>query len=573
MENFQGPAPRETQDRRTLLDRILDTPNLQHVVPRLQPELLHRVIQSCGLEDCGELVVLATPEQLTRIFDLDLWRSAQPGMDEQFDADRFGVWLEVLADFGAGMAAQKLTEMDADLVIVGLAQHARVFDCAVVTPYRTTDGVESTGIREPDHGIASEVGGYRLFAKRTDSWEAIVAILISLDAEHPDYFHQVMRGCRALSNSGRELDELDNLLAEKDQIMFDLALDRERRRDEKGYVPPAQARAFLEMSRRLWLESDTMPPANPVALAYLRSLTTAAHSPPRVLSPSKGPTPEDPLQAAAALADLLLEAGIIAQQPRALLNGSQDQTADHTGALRRIRTHMQVVSDRDHAAYARRSEELTYVANTIMAGCALQGRPFTAQEASDAAVAVCNLGLENWPPLWIAPRSARPTGRSLKTRSTSPIGRSLKKKPLPDDFLVNHDLLTVFQVGWMVLHKDVCLYAAERLLEVLAGLRCDDRNVQTGLDALRIELSKCCRVGMPWCARESLDVIAILDMPAWMALLGLIDECPVLHAALDASRNPRTRSVSASAFEFISENSQIASIREFMESLPETLRP
>jgi len=78
---------------------------------------------------------------------------------------------------------------------------------------------------------------------------------------------------------------------------------------------------------------------------------------------------------------------------------------------------------------------------------------------------------------------------------------------------------------------------------------------------------------MPWRARESLDVIAIIDMPAWMALLGLIDECPVLHAALGASRNPRTHSVSASAFEFISENSQIASIREFMESLPETLRP
>ena len=121
--------------------------------------------------------------------------------------------------------------------------------------------------------------------------------------------------------------------------------------------------------------------------------------------------------------------------------------------------------------------------------------------------------------------------------------------------------------------KDVCIYAAGRLLEVLAGLRCDDRNAQTGLDALRIELSTCCRAGMPWRARESLDVIAILDMPAWMALLGLIDECPVLHAALGASRNPRTHSVSASASEFISENSQIASIREFMESLPETLRP
>ena len=42
----------------------------------------------------------ATPEQLTSVLDLDLWRHAQPGRDEQFDADRFGEWLEVLVDTG-----------------------------------------------------------------------------------------------------------------------------------------------------------------------------------------------------------------------------------------------------------------------------------------------------------------------------------------------------------------------------------------------------------------------------------------------------------------------------------------
>src|SRR5262245_14614991 len=168
---------RRSDDGR-LLARILDTPHLERVVPRLQPELLHRVIQSCGLEDCGELVALATPAQLTRILDLDLWRPAQPGMDEQFDADRFGVWLEVLAELGPDTGAHKLAEMEADLVIAGLAPHARVFDRAAVTPYRTTDGVEVAPAREPDHGVVYEVGGYRLVAKRTDSWEAILAILI-----------------------------------------------------------------------------------------------------------------------------------------------------------------------------------------------------------------------------------------------------------------------------------------------------------------------------------------------------------------------------------------------------------
>jgi hypothetical protein len=242
------------------------------------------------------------------------------------------------------------------------------------------------------------------------------------------------------------------------------------------------------------------------------------------------------------LTDVLLKAGIIAQPPRALLNGSQDQKA----GLRRIRAHMQFVLERDLAAYVRRNEELTYAANSIMSGCS---RPFTAQEAWDAAAAVCNLGLENWPPQWSS------------------------VKGLPDDFLVDHDLVTVFQVGWTVLHKDVGMYAAERLLKVLAGIRCNDRDTQTDIDALRMELSTCWRAGTPWRAQDALEVIAILDMPAWTALLGLIAECPVRHAALSGSRKPGTRSVSASAFEFISENSQIVSIREFLHSLPETLRP
>src|SRR5690349_20593147 len=101
-----NPAPLVSRDQRRLLDRILDTPHLAQVVPRLKPELLHRVVQSCGLEDSVELVALMTPDQLARIFDLDLWHADQPGLDEQFDADRFGVWLEVLVESGATVVAQ-----------------------------------------------------------------------------------------------------------------------------------------------------------------------------------------------------------------------------------------------------------------------------------------------------------------------------------------------------------------------------------------------------------------------------------------------------------------------------------
>jgi hypothetical protein len=133
MKKVNAPARRQQPDGRTALDRILGTPHPERVVREMPPDLLHRVIQTCGLEDCGELVLLATPEQLTRIFDLDLWRSAQAGMDEEFDADRFGLWFEVLAECGPRRAAQKKANMDWEPVIAGLAQHVRLLDGAVVT--------------------------------------------------------------------------------------------------------------------------------------------------------------------------------------------------------------------------------------------------------------------------------------------------------------------------------------------------------------------------------------------------------------------------------------------------------
>jgi hypothetical protein len=219
---------------------------------------------------------------------------------------------------------------------------------------------------------------------------------------------------------------------------------------------------------------------------------------------------------------------------------------------------MRFLFDRDYGVYSARSEELAYLANTIIAGYSIQVRPFKPQEASDAAVAVCNLGLENWPVHWLQPNARN--GSSAVEAATW----------LPDDFLIGHDLVSVFQVGWTILHG-VSMYTAERLIGVLSQLRCEDWEIQTGLDALRIEMAKHRQAGAPWRARDALEVIAILDMLAWAALLGLIDECPVIHAGMGASQDPRIGAVSASAFEFISGNSQIACVHEFMNSLPETL--
>ena len=507
-----------SNSRDVFLERILTAPHLAQAVPRLQPEVLHRVIQHYGLEDCGALVALATPGQLERLFDLDLWRQAAPGRDEQFDADRFGTWLEVMVDASASNAAATLAAMPIDLIAAALMQHVRVFDNAAVAPYITLDGQEVSPTFSGD-GARCEVGGYVVGAKRTGSWEAITAVLIALADAHGTYFNQLMRQCCRQSNSRPEVDGLDDLLTTNEQAMFDEALDRETRRDAQGYVTPAQARAFLQSSRRIDRRQSAMPPRDPVTNAYLRAIDR------------EEPAEETPIEAVVALVDLLREAGVMPQRRRPLLEGSQAPAR-----LVRIRTLLDFVHDHDADAYATRDAELAYLANVIAAGVTIQARSLTPEEASNAAMAVCNLGLENWPAHW-----------------------------------QQDDLVRVFQVGWTVLHEDVCMYAADTLIGVLASIHSASAETQAALENLRLKLIKYSRAGSPWDARDDLDVLAILDTPAWAALLGLIDQLPTLHAALVATVTGATRQIDPAAFEFISDNAQIQTVRDFMQLLPSRL--
>src|SRR5262249_25095569 len=210
-------------------------------------------------------------QQLQRIFDLDLWRASKPGLDDQFDADRFAIWLDVLMESGASVAAHKVAAMDSDLVIAALAQHMRVFDGAAVSAFQTLDG-ELIERRRASDEPTCEIGGYLLEATRTGSWDSIVALLLALDEEHADYFHRVMRACVRLSNSGFERDGLDDLPDDRAQDMFDLSIDRDERREKHGYVTPAQARAFLHSARRMSLGDAAAPAASPLARAYFREI-------------------------------------------------------------------------------------------------------------------------------------------------------------------------------------------------------------------------------------------------------------------------------------------------------------
>jgi hypothetical protein len=543
-------APRDADSVEHRLARLLEAPFLARVVPHLPPETLHQLIRHRGLEACGELVTSATPAQLTSLLDLDLWRPARPGHDGHFDVDRFGEWVEMLVDIGGSVAARTVAALDANLVVTGLSRYVRVFDPGIFEPIAQSDDEavdRHEAMREGDvmdldaatHGepldLESEVGGYIIRGRRADAWDAIGTLLVALEDEHGSYFHAVMRGCRQLSDSRPEIDGLDDLLPAPEQHLHEVAIERERRQAQQGYATPADARAFLQMAR-------TGPSTiNPIVSAYFRAADEEPESAAMPLPASHAiDAPADAADAPdsiAAVIDLLAEAGMMPQRPRALLGaGDADPQAARLTCLRELMERLH-----DETAYFTRSRELAFLANALLAGCSVQSRPFTPQEASDAAASICNLGLEYRPARW--PRAA----------------------------IDDASLVTAFEVGWSVLHQDVSLFVARQLISTLKGLHCDDRDIRRELVALRRELVEQCDAGTPWLARSAADVLATLDATSWASVLGLLDECPIVPAALTAILEGRRTTVSPTAFDFISTAAQIADIRRFMSKLPDLL--
>jgi hypothetical protein len=338
-----------------------------------------------------------------------------------------------------------------------------------------------------------------------------------------------MRGCRDLSNSTPEEDGLDDLLLAPEQALHDIALEREQRRTQQGYLSAEDARAFLRMARQ---PARRALSRNPIAAAYFRDLneTIASVDEPATQEdrPAAESIPDAELAASLdVVAEVMAEAGIQPPQPRALLGPGEAAAA----RLAPIEPLMEHVLGAHPAAYLTRNQELTFLANALLAGCSMYTRSITIQEAWDVAVGVCNLGLEG--------------------------------APASETYLVDHDLIAEFEAGWRLLHEEVSLFVTDRLLAALGELRTVDDDVQRDLDYLRRELKRERRAGTPWRAAESIEVIAILDTPAWACLCGLLSECPVFPDALTAILDGRARAVSATAFASFTTRAQIDRVREF----------
>jgi hypothetical protein len=102
-------------------------------------------------------------------------------------------------ELGVAEAARKVEDLPLELVIAGLAQHARGFDAAQVSAYETSDGtlIEHAA---PDVKTTRTIGEYHIVATREGSWDAISRLLSELSNASPEFFDRVMHGVRAMSD-------------------------------------------------------------------------------------------------------------------------------------------------------------------------------------------------------------------------------------------------------------------------------------------------------------------------------------------------------------------------------------
>ncbi|WP_419657173.1 hypothetical protein Dvar_63110 [Desulfosarcina variabilis str. Montpellier] len=532
-------APKRPVD---LLNRILESPRIVKIVQELPPPVLTRLVRHVGLEDAAEIVAMATGEQLSRVFDEDLWVGPRPGKDEIFDAGRFILWLEVLFENGLESAMEKIVRFDEDLITLALTRHIRVLDMDALSVHiARRDRGDKTYLVDKvlDGALSLEFEGYLVIAKPHCGWDVISTMLIELNQADEAMLDRLLRHCSRISADYIEDNGgLYDVLTAEEMLTADLAGEHQEHRQKDGYVPPASAVAFLEQAR-------SQPLAQHVAKKqwhydtrrYFKSLNTDTAKTAAADTAISDPTINAERQR---VQELLQEAEIL-ESPvtqRQLPSGeSHPESMPLARAMRALRENGSASDDQ-------RLAETTYLANVLIAGCPIYGRRFRPMEAAKAVMATCQLGAEHV------------TGLCLTTVDDKDLANLTT-------LLVNTDMVRLFNCGWRILHERIGMPAARCLAELMRQV--DDnlhgKRRRYELAVKRLSLNKKIRANRPWLfVPEIDDLLGEVDNAVLAQLSDLISEYPLLPPVLqrpeDIARLPVIRT-----------GEQVALIKRFLIEL------
>jgi hypothetical protein len=383
---------------RSVLARLIELPDLARTIQALPPPTFAALVRKVGLEDAGEIVALASTEQLVHAFDEDLFVSERVGERETLDVARFAVWLEILLEAGDEVAAARVTELDEDFVAHALSGLVLVLEEDALR--ERLDDADHEECRQVDKALESalteDLDGYLLVARQHEGWDAALALILALDRNHRALLVRLLdRLARVSRGHLEDLAELSTVLTEGESLADDAEAARERRRGQKGYVEAQAARAFLAMARNAHEPHAGPAPRDPLTEAYFRELEPTLPAAPRRAA-------RDALRA-------LLPAGPQElDDASALTDSFALASTSRASILSRFLSALRGLSETEPRVFSQRMEEFAYLANVLLAGHEQHGARLRPKAAAEAVLATVCYGAAISLPAGRAKRSQNP---------------------------------------------------------------------------------------------------------------------------------------------------------------------
>lgn len=432
---------------RSLLNSLIELPDLAKTIQSLPAQSFASLVRKVGVEDAGELIALATTEQLVQAFDEDLFVGERAGERESFDVRRFVVWLEVLLEAGDEVAADRVAELDEDFVAHALGGVLLVIEEDALRE-RLDDGDED-GARQVDKSLESalteDIDGYILVAKQHDGWDAALSLVLALDRNHRALLVRLLdRLARAGSRYLDDLEELSTVLSEGESLAEDVEAAREERRSRLGYVEARAARAFLSLARKP-PEGEARPTdRDPLTRAYFREVERSRPVAPAAQKALHALPP--------AVLRALDEVGSGGDRPTLPGSSAKPTTIDALSeALRNLNQDEPIL-------FGERMEEFAYLANVLVAGHDRHGSRMRPREAADAVIATVCFGAV------LEIRATRPKAKGKELPTSEAFTEVLRQRGVDLLFRAASSVLAAGAAAKVTSAKKAgLLYSAEEL--------------------------------------------------------------------------------------------------------------
>ena len=364
----------------TLLARLIDSPDLVQTIRALAPPTFSALVRHVGVEDAGELIALATTDQLVAAFDEDLFVNARPGERETFDRARFIVWLEVLLEANDDLVANRIADLSEDFVVQALSSIFLVLDYDALLARMSEGGHDAMAADKAiESCLSEEIDGYLLISlHRDEGWDAALALILALDRDHRAFLERILNRC-AYVTSGYidDLEELATVLSAADSLADDVEAEREDRRSKQGYVEPRAARSFLTLARTPLAAGAASAERDPITRAYFRELGPVANR--------DRPRTDAPHTRLLETIGDVVTASLPAFPPSPKRGGPLREDATLIAAMR-------LLDEQEPGIFDERMAELVYLANVIAGGAGKGDMRFTPAEAAEAVLLTVELG-------------------------------------------------------------------------------------------------------------------------------------------------------------------------------------